>query len=55
MAVKKRGDPDRTRTCDRLLSLPATAFAAPGRAGICGLDYLFAISGVPRIVSTEPP
>lgn len=22
--------------------------------GICGLDYIFTISGVPRVVSTEP-
>ena len=46
-------EPDWIRTNDLLLSLPATGFpASPWR--ICGLDYIFTISGVPRVVSTEP-
>jgi len=47
------GAPGRTRTCNRRLSLPTTAFAAL-HPQVCGLDYLFAISGAARIVSTEP-
>ena len=45
--------PGRTRTCNPRLSLPTTAFAASSKR-VCGLDYLFAIAGAARIVSTEP-
>ena len=64
------GTPDRTRTCNLRLSLPATVFTAPATmrfgfqfvAGfqihtcyqVCGLDYIFTISGGTRIVSTDP-
>ena len=47
------GAPGRTRTCNPRLSLPTTAFAAP-HVRVCGLDYLFAVSGAARIVSTDP-
>ena len=47
------GAPGRTRTCNPRLSLPATAFAALPTQ-VCGLDYLFAVSGAARIVSTDP-
>ena len=47
------GAPGRTRTCNPRLSVPTTAFTAPPQQ-VCGLDYLFAISGAARIVSTEP-
>ena len=47
-------DPSRIRTCDRQISLPTTAFAATEMISICGLDYLFTVSGAARIVSTEP-
>ena len=47
-------DPDWIRTNDLLLSLPATAFAAHTMGAVWGLDYIFTIAGVPRIVSTEP-
>ncbi len=48
-------DPARARTWNLLLSIPATAFAASEVFfGVCGLDYLFTVSGVSRIVSTEP-
>ena len=48
-------DPDWIRTNDLLLSLPTTGFPASNLpVGICGLDYIFTISGVPRVVSTEP-
>ena len=46
-------DPDWIRTNDLLLSLPTTGFPASS-IGICGLDYIFTIPGVPRVVSTEP-
>ena len=49
-------DPDWGRTSNRLLSIPATAFAAlPSLREICGLDCIFTVSGVARAVSTEPP
>jgi hypothetical protein len=48
-------DPDWIQTNDLLLSLPTTTFVAPDDdAGICGLDYIFTITGVLRVVSTEP-
>ncbi len=47
------GTPGRTRTFNPRLSLPATAFAASTHR-VCGLDYLFTVSGAARIVSTEP-
>jgi hypothetical protein len=48
-------DPDWIRTNDLLLSLPTTGFPASlPVARLCGLDYIFTISGVPRVVSTEP-
>ena len=49
----EHGAPGRTRTCNPRLSLPTTAFAAL-HLQVCGLDYLFAISGAARIVSTDP-
>ncbi len=49
----RSGAPGRTRTCNRRLSLPTTAFAAL-LTQVCGLDYLFTVSGAARIVSTEP-
>ena len=51
--LKRSGDPVRIRTWDLLISLPLR-FSPRTIAGFCGLDYLTAISGVPRIVSTEP-
>ena len=50
----KLSDPDWIQTNDLLLSIPTTTFVAPGLTGICGLDYNFTITGVPRLVSTEP-
>ena len=46
------GAPGRTRTCNHRLSLPTTVFTASLR--VCGLDYLFTITGATHIVSTEP-
>ncbi len=49
----KYGAPGRTRTCNPRLSLPTTVFTA-SHLRVCGLDYLFTISGAARIVSTDP-
>ena len=46
------GTPGRIRTCYPRLSLPTTPFGAPYN-WVCGLDYLFTVSGAARIVSTE--
>ena len=49
------GAPDRTRTCNLRLSLPATTFVASiVHDRVWGLDYIFTISGGTRIVSTDP-
>ena len=46
------GAPCRTRTCNLRLSLPLP-LSRPF-AKVCGLDYLFTVSGAARIVSTDP-
>jgi hypothetical protein len=37
------------------LRLTTAIFIAPDRFGVWGLDYIFTISGVSRVVSTELP
>jgi hypothetical protein len=48
------GDPGRIRTCDSRINIPLQLSLLPTAVRICGLDYIFAISGAARIVSTEP-
>ncbi|EGK14793.1 hypothetical protein HMPREF9374_0079 [Desmospora sp. 8437] len=46
------GIPGGIRTPDRRLSIPL--WLSPPRMIVCGLDYIFTISGAARIVSTDP-
>ena len=48
------GAPGRTRTCNPRLSLPLLLSQPRKDFKVCGLDYLFTVSGAARIVSTEP-
>ena len=48
----KTGAPERTRTSNLRLSIPLQLSLPP--CGVCGLDYIFTISGGTRIVSTDP-
>lgn len=54
LIIKIKCDPDWIRTNGLLLSVPTTTFVAFASGEIWGLDYNFTISGVPRLVSTEP-
>lgn len=50
--TKPAGVPGGIRTPDRRLSIPL--WLSPPTNVVCGLDYIFTISGAARIVSTEP-
>jgi hypothetical protein len=44
--------PGRNRTYDARFSLPL--WLSPPTTAVCGLDYIFTVTGAMRIVSTEP-